>query len=94
VSLILLICSVPAICAPIHGAAKTGDPAKVKALLNANPKLVSSKDNNDFESLYAAAGKGYKKVVELLLAHGAEVKAQTNEGFAPLFVEAGGREGR
>jgi ankyrin repeat protein len=67
---------------------------KVKALLNANAKLVSSKDDNDFAPLYGAAVKSYKKVAESPLAHGAEVNAKTSEGFAPLFVEAGGKEGR
>ena len=57
---------------------------KVKALLNDNPDLVFSKDHGGRTPLHAAAESGHKHMVELLLANGAEVNAENNDGWTPL----------
>jgi hypothetical protein len=46
VTLVALAWGNLAFCGEIHDAAKAGDLDKVKALLNANPNLISSKDTN------------------------------------------------
>jgi ankyrin repeat protein len=67
----------------IHTAASRGDVEKVKALLAADPDLVSSKDEHGWTPLYFAAGSGHKDVVELLIANKADINA-LNEQSIPL----------
>jgi ankyrin repeat protein len=88
VTLIVLAWSSLAFCGEIHDAARAGDLAKVKALLNDNPKLVFSKDDNGTTPLHLAAHEGRKDVAELLLAKKADVNAQNNNGTAPLHWAA------
>jgi hypothetical protein len=68
----------------IHEAARAGELEKVKALLEGNPDLVFSKDNDGRTPLHLAAMKGYKDVAALLLANKAEVNAKDNKGQTPL----------
>jgi ankyrin repeat protein len=76
----------------IHDAARNGDLERVKALLNANPKVVFSLDTNGDEEgctpLHFAALNGHLDVVALLLASGAEVNATNRTGWTPLHVAA------
>ncbi len=69
----------------IHSAASRGDVEKVKALLAADPDLVSSKDEHGWTPLYFAAASGHKDVVELLIANKADVNA-LNLNFTPLHA--------
>ena len=71
----------------IHDAARDNDYGKVKALLKANPKLVSSKDQSSQTPLHWAAMYGHKPMVQLLLANKAEVSAETG-GVTPLHGAA------
>jgi len=75
-----------AFCGEIHDAAKAGDLEKVKALLIANPDLVSSRDENGATALHGAALNGSKDVAEYLLANNADVNAKNNYGMTPLHV--------
>lgn len=75
-------------CRDIHKAAKAGDLEKVKALLNHNPKLICSKDNDGIEPLCFAAHSGNEKAIELLLAHGANINAKDRNGLTPLHIAA------
>jgi hypothetical protein len=68
----------------IHDAAKRGDLGKIVALLQANPDLVFSKDNDGWTPLHWAVSAGHKDVVELLLNYKAEVNASANNGWTPL----------
>ena len=77
-----------AFCGEIHDAANSGDLEKLTALLNDNPDLVFSKDNNGQTPLHWAVYRGHKNVVELLLARKAEVNAKNNNGQTPLWVAA------
>ena len=72
----------------IHDAAKGGDVEKIKALLKANPELVSMKDRSGKTPLHSAAAKGHKNVADLLLAKGADVNAKDNAGLTPLHCAA------
>ena len=83
-----MVCSNFAFCGEIHDAAKSGDLEKVKALLNDNPDLISSRDENAATPLHAAALMGHKDVAELLLANKADVNAKNNYGITPLEVSA------
>ena len=75
-----------AFCGAIHDAARDGDMARVKALLNDNPGLVFSKDETGKTPLLWAAGEGHRNLVELLLASGADVNAQDNDGETALHL--------
>ena len=72
----------------IHDAAAIGDLEKVKALLNANPDLVNSKDKGGWTPLLWATTSNHKDVAELLLANKADVDAADNMGNTALhFAE-------
>lgn len=70
---------------PIHDAARKGNVAKVKELLDADPGLVSSKDKMGKTPLHYAAENDQKDVAELLIDHGADINTRdSNGGFAPI----------
>jgi ankyrin repeat protein len=73
----------------IHDAAKAGNLAKVKALLEDNHALVFGKDNIGETPLHWAVHLGYKDAAGLLLDKGAEINARDNLGGTPLHLAAG-----
>jgi hypothetical protein len=84
-----LAASVPAFCAPIHDAARSGDLAKVQALVKADPNLVSSKDEKFGQTpLHVAAFNDHKDVAKFLLASKADVNAKAKNGSTPLHLAA------
>jgi len=88
VTLVALAWSSLAFCDEIHDAATSGDLEKVKVLLKDNPDLVFSKDESGRTPLHAAAVKGRKDVVGLLLANKADVNAKDSNGSTPLHAAA------
>ncbi|MGA2902864.1 MAG: ankyrin repeat domain-containing protein [Candidatus Korobacteraceae bacterium] len=88
VALILLVSSSPVFGGEIHDAAANGKLEKVKKLLERDPELVSSKDNEGATPLHYAAAFGRKDVAELLLASKADVNARDNGGRTPLHYAA------
>src|SRR5881394_2231041 len=50
--------STVAFCGPIHDAARKGDANKIKALLQADPKLVGDRDKNGDTPLHVASRHG------------------------------------
>jgi cytohesin len=73
-----------ALCAPIHDAARKGDVSKIKALLQADPKLVSAQDKNGDTPLHVACLHGQLAAAQLLIDSGADVNAKNNYGaFTP-----------
>ncbi len=77
-----------ALCGEIHDAAKSGDLNKVKALLEANPTLISSKDENGWTPLHFAAANGRKYIVQFLLEKKSDIHARNNNGETPLDLAA------
>ena len=71
----------------ITEAAASGDIAAVRDLLTAEPVLVHSHSYEGWTPLHLAAHYGHSQVVEMLLAHGADVHARaTNDlGSSPLL---------
>lgn len=91
----ILVCSSLVFCDPIFYAVQNGDLEMVKTLLNDNPDLVSSKDNDNinysikgYTPLHLAAERGYNDIVELLLSKGANVNAKDNITMTPLHRAA------
>jgi ankyrin repeat protein len=81
---IFLFGSTPALCGPIHDAARKGDGKKVTALLQADPKLVNDRDSNGDTPLHVAALHNQLAIVQLLLQAGADVNAKNSYGaFTP-----------
>ncbi|MHB9134068.1 MAG: ankyrin repeat domain-containing protein [Armatimonadota bacterium] len=73
----------------IHDAAKAGDTVKLEALLKADDKLLTAKDDNGLTPLHWAAAAGKISVVQLLLDKGADVNAVDTSGRTPLHGAAG-----
>lgn len=72
-----------------YQAAKNGDVATVKAMLDRYPELADARENSMFEltALHGAAYKGEVEVARLLISRGADVNARASDGNTPL-VEA------
>src|SRR5437899_1059282 len=77
----------PALCGGIHDAAKGGDVATVKALIQRSPALAFSRDREGATPLHLAAQNGHKDVAEVLLGNHADVNAK-NDGTTPLHLAA------
>ena len=77
-----------AFCSDIHKAAHDGDLATVKALVQADPELVSSQDGKGWTPLHWAADGGYWDVAAFLLANKADVNAREKNGITPLMLAA------
>ena len=72
-------------------AAKSGDAAKVAALLATEATLVNARDKDGSTPLHYATWKGHQAVVALLLKAGAEVNAANHNehwGTTPLHAAA------
>lgn len=72
----------------LFAAARSGDLKAAKALINAQPTLVFSKDANDGgrTPLHLAVHNDQKAVVELLLVSKADINAKDRDGNTPLHM--------
>ena len=68
----------------LFNAVEVGQLQKVKELLNNTPALVNVKNEGRQTPLHLAAYYGYKEIIQLLLANGAEVDPRDNDGRTPL----------
>jgi hypothetical protein len=68
----------------IHGAARSGNLARVKKYLAVDPKLISLRDGAGRTPLTAATIGGQKEVVEFLLSQGADVNDKGFMEMTPL----------
>jgi ankyrin repeat protein len=59
----------------IFQAAKNGDTAAIRVILESNPTIVNAENNEGLTLLGFAAHYGNKDVVQVLLEHGADVNA-------------------
>ncbi|MDQ7821436.1 MAG: ankyrin repeat domain-containing protein [Candidatus Eremiobacteraeota bacterium] len=82
---LLFLC---ASCEPvyIHDAVRSGDMAKVKAIIEKNPDLVNSPDAEGLTPLHMAAEKGNLPMVEFLVGKGAEIGAKDKKGQTALYL--------
>lgn len=72
----------------IHQAARKGDLAAIKMLLEKNPALIDIKDSQGSTPLHYAAALGNEEVVKLLLERGANIDAGSSAGDTPLHWAA------
>ena len=81
----------------IHQAVDAGNLNKVRALIEADPSLLESKDNGGFTPLHIAcfvhpsSPTRQVAVANFLLEKGANVNARTNYGLTPLHLASSGR---
>lgn len=76
-------------------AAKAGDTAAVRSLLEADATLVGARDSDGSTPLHCAAWKGHPEVAALLLDFGADIHANNNNdhwGDTPLHAAAHGNQ--
>jgi len=65
-----------------------GDVDKVKSLLEENPEMINAKDINGDTPLHCACKCKKKKVIDALIAKGANVNAKNNNGNTPMHLAA------
>ena len=87
-TLFLVVLVMPLLAQEIHDAARQGDIAKIETLLTKNPELVNARDNRDCRPLHFAVNEGHQKMVELLLAKGADIHAKDVDGDEPIHWAA------
>jgi len=73
----------------IHQAVESGDSDKVRALLEASPELVNTRDGQGDTPLHIAARKSYSPVAKVLLEFGANANAVNSSRITPLKIAQG-----
>jgi ankyrin repeat protein len=76
--------------AEIHDAARAGDLAKIKAIVEKDPAQADVKDGFGQAPLHLAAAGGHAAVVEFLVAAGAKLNAECADGRNLLHCAASG----
>ena len=76
-------------------AAKAGDVAGIRALLDQDASLASACDGDGSTALHYAAWKGHPDAAAVLLDHGADIQAKNQNGHwgdSPLHAAAHGNQ--
>jgi hypothetical protein len=79
-----LLINHPMFAGQIHIASSRGDANEVKALLEASPILVNSKDENGWTPLHFAARYGNTEIVKILLKFKADPSGPDKAGTSPI----------
>ena len=74
--------------ADVHQAARAGDCAQLRELLDRDPALVNARDEGQDTPLHVAAMMGSMEAVVLLLQRGADADARNTIGQSPLLYAA------
>jgi ankyrin repeat protein/thiol-disulfide isomerase/thioredoxin len=72
----------------IIDAARQGDIAKLKSILDKDPAMINARDGEAQTALYCTAFGGHKEAVELLIDNGADIEARNNMGYTALHAAA------
>ena len=88
VFLLFFFFAIPALPEEIHDAARQGDLAKIKRLLEKNPGLLEARNQNEKTPLHFAALGGHKEIVEFLIGKGADINAKNIAKETPLHYAA------
>ena len=86
--LVLCLTSLPAIAGPLHEAAKSGDVAQIRTLLNQGAD-INARVENGYTPLHWAARYGHIEAVRVLLKAGALINARDEKERTPLHYAAG-----
>lgn len=90
ISIILfLLAAVSANAGEIHTASANGDIAQVRAMLEANPALISSEDTMGATPLHWAVQSGNKDLVSYLIGEEVDLNARQKAGITPLMIAIG-----
>jgi len=87
-SAVLALCGCGRSSATLELAIQGRDLARVKTLLQADPKIIHLKDKDGVTALHWAALWGFPEIVEALLKHGADANAVNLRGRTPLHWAA------
>jgi len=92
--LVFLFCSLAATLATLYAqelldAVKAGDLAKVRILVEKDPKIVNEQAQNGRTILFAAVAFRRLEITEYLISKGAEVNVQDNFHSTPLVLACG-----
>jgi len=79
-----IVCCANLSAGEIHDAVRSGDVSKAKQLLAENPDQVNNATQEGRTALHIAVYRGQVNMVELLLAHKADLRAKDNYGRTPL----------
>lgn len=72
----------------VYAAARTGDCARLKELIDRSPELANARDEGQDTPLHVAAMMGRMEAVLLLLERGADADARNTLGQSPLLYAA------
>ncbi|HEY3188153.1 MAG TPA: ankyrin repeat domain-containing protein, partial [Solirubrobacteraceae bacterium] len=93
-ALVLLTLAAPSttVAAEIHDAVVEGRLDRVRALVEADPTVLSAPGPNELAPLHLACIHRHVEIAELLIARGADVDAKSGAGDTPLHLAGSYRQ--